>query len=701
MNYIAFITNLLISIGAIVMALNIKKFRDMMLQLKNLSQLQYDHLRPLLIFHHLLISAFFIGYLIVLYTVNTTEITIGNLFVSVIFFSGAVFVLLGIILQKRMIASIGTAYQDTVIINHKLTINQEELTQTNISLKQEIKEHKTTGITLQRSHDTQTIVNKLLKESLTDSTVMDVVNLCLDLVLSLPWLSFDSKGCIYLVEDKSDELIMKAHRGFSDDLQKTCDTIPFGKCLCGRAAAEQKTIYASHIDDRHEILISGEPGHGHYCLPIQAKGRTLGIINIYVEVGHERNDWEEDFLKAVANTMAIILMQHDSEAQNKEMERRLYQSQKMESIGTLAGGIAHDFNNILSGILGYAQLAARNLDDSDKVKNNLSQINKGAKRASDLIQQILTFSRQGKHTKVPVKLYIIVKEVIKFLRSSMPSTISINESILSQATVKADQTQVHQIVMNLCTNAFHAMRETGGQLSVSLSEADIKDKYDVPELIINPGRYLKLQVSDSGYGIASKNLSKIFEPYFTTKKIGEGTGLGLAVVLGIVEEHNGYLKVNSKLGAGSVFQVYFPIIEEKLELNSVHTKETHPQRGTEHLLIVDDEESILTSISEFLEDFGYSVSPFLDPESAFQEFQKNPDKFDLIMTDMTMPNLSGDELTLKILKLRKEMPIILCSGYSDKISKNRAIKMGIKKYLQKPIDMQALLFLIRKILDKN
>jgi len=269
--------------GAVIMAFNIKKFQEVMLILKNISQLQYSALRSLLLFHHLLIISFFIGYLIVLYAVNSTEITIGNLFVSVIFFSGAVFVLLGIILEKRMIASIEATYQDTLAINKTLSINEKELTQTNLSLKKEIAEHKITGTSLQRSYDTQTILNELLKKSLTDSTALDVVNHCLDLVLSLQWLSFDSQGCIYLVESNPNVLVMKAHRGFSDELQKECNTIPFGKCLCGLAAINKETVFASNIDDRHDILLPGTLDHGHYCIPILAKDSTIGLINIYVK----------------------------------------------------------------------------------------------------------------------------------------------------------------------------------------------------------------------------------------------------------------------------------------------------------------------------------------------------------------------------------------------------------------------------------
>ncbi len=702
MDLIYFTTSFLIGIGAIIMALNIIKFHGVIQILKNIDQLQYNSLRPILLFHHALIVSFFAGYIAVLIAINSTQMSIGNFFVSIIFFSGAVFVLLGIVLQKRMIKSIEAIYKEALIANKNLSLNQQELSRTNLSLKQEIKKTKDTEATLQRSYDTQKIVNQILRKSLTGASIPEVVDHCLDLVLSLPWLSFDAQGCIYLVEEKSDVLVLKTHRGFSDELQKECKRIPFGKCLCGLAALKQEPVFSSHIDARHDILLPGTPDHGHYCIPILSKGSTIGIINIYVKPGHIRKEREENFLKAVANTMAIILMQHYAEEQKNEMATRLQHSQKMESIGTLAGGIAHDFNNILSGIFGYAQLAEKNIGNRDKVRNHLHQIDKGAHRASDLIQQILAFSRKSGSKKTPIRLNLIVKEAISFLRSSMPATISIHESIDSKAYIKADATGIHQIMMNLCTNAFHAMKQTGGKLSVSLSEVTINTPHDVSNLNITPGPYLELKISDTGHGIPQEIQNKIFEPYFTTKKVKEGTGLGLAVVLGIVQAHKGRIKLESHAGKGSTFHIYFPqFVERRTSKEDSGEKEIEIQGGTEKILMVDDEKSILMSTSALLKDYGYAVDSFSDSTAAFEAFKTAPDTFDLIITDMTMPAMTGEELSLKIFDLKKEVPIILCTGYSDNISKNKALKLGIKKYLQKPIDNRQLLVLIRKIFDEN
>lgn len=365
----------------------------------------------------------------------------------------------------------------------------------------------------------------------------------------------------------------------------------------------------------------------------------------------------------------------------------------------MAGGIAHDFNNILSGIFGYAQLTAMNLDKPDKAKEHIEQINKGAKRATDLIQQILTFSRQTEHEKRPVKFYLIVKEALKFLRSSIPSNISIIEDISANTKVKADPTQLHQIVMNLCTNAYHAMKDIGGTLSVSLTEMTIQKENLNLNPGIKPGKYLKLEISDTGFGMTPGIQNKIFEPYFTTKKVSEGTGLGLSVVLGIVQEHKGYIKVFSKVNEGTTFHVYLPEYKDNIISDFDIEENLNIKGGSETIMIVDDDKSILSSTSEMLEDYGYHTSCFLDVSAAFKEFKKNPHAFDLLITDMTMPNMTGDQFSKKVLGIRNDIPIILCSGYSDKMSEKKALVLGIKKYLQKPIESGIFLISIRKILD--
>jgi PAS domain S-box-containing protein len=385
----------------------------------------------------------------------------------------------------------------------------------------------------------------------------------------------------------------------------------------------------------------------------------------------------------------------------KKIEAQLQQAHKMEAIGVLAGGIAHDFNNILSGIFGYSKLAEMNIHENpEKAKGHINQILKGARRATGLVQQILTFSRQTEDEKYLLNISVVVKEALKLLRSSIPSTIEIREKVFSKALVMADPTRIHQVLMNLCTNAYHAMRADGGILTVELNEIEMSDQDIPPDLNLPAGKYLELKVSDTGQGMDEETLGKAFDPYFTTKNVGEGTGLGLALVYGIVEEHGGHLKVESVVGKGSVFHVYFPRVDKK-------TAPVEPENdsagiavgGTERIMVVDDEESILTSTREFLKDYGYGVSAFLNSRDAFDAFKKDPSQFDLLITDMTMPQMTGLELSTGILKISGGFPIILCTGYSENFDEEKAVETGIKKYIQKPVDIQGLLLVIRQLLD--
>ena len=398
--------------------------------------------------------------------------------------------------------------------------------------------------------------------------------------------------------------------------------------------------------------------------------------------------------------ISYVAVKRDVSEQLK-LETRLRQAHKMESIGTLAGGIAHDFNNILSGILGYSELAALNIEDPEKAKKNISQIVKGAQRAAELVQQILTFSRQTEYQKQPLKFYIIVKEVLKLLRPSIPATIDIKDDIVSRAVVLADSSQMHQVILNLCTNAYQSMGKKGGILTVRLSEIEISEPDSLPDLNQLPGIYLKLEVKDTGCGMDKKTLGKAFDPYFTTKKEGKGTGFGLALVQAIVEEHNGYVNAYSEIDKGSIFNVYLPIVEEKTDLFTKEQKKEGLTGGTEKIMIVDDEEDVRKGTQELLESCGYKVSSFCNGIEALQEFEKNPHRFDLIITDMTMPKMTGLELSTKILNIRKDMPIILSTGYYENLTKDMVHRVGIRKYIQKPVMSQKLLSMIREILNKK
>ena len=381
----------------------------------------------------------------------------------------------------------------------------------------------------------------------------------------------------------------------------------------------------------------------------------------------------------------------------KFLERSLRQSQKMEAIGTLAGGIAHDFNNILFSIIGYSELSFDELEENSPVRKNLREILEASKRATDLVRQILTFSRQTEHEFSPVQIDLIVKETLTLLRASLPTTIEIRKNIKTDAMALSDPTQIHQILMNLCVNASHAMREKGGILAVDLEsveiDTDLSEKY--PDL--KPGPYLNMSVCDTGHGISSEMLNRIFDPFFTTKTREHGTGLGLSVTHGIVNNFGGAIYAFSELGKGSIFKVFIPAIERRMRPEQ--RTMTGILKGSEHILFVDDEQTLANMGKQLLESLGYQVEMITNSSDALELFRKKPDKFDLVITDMTMPNITGEKLAIELMNIRPDIPVILSSGFSYNIDEKKAMALGIRAFISKPVLKQEIAKTIRNVLD--
>jgi PAS domain S-box-containing protein len=395
-----------------------------------------------------------------------------------------------------------------------------------------------------------------------------------------------------------------------------------------------------------------------------------------------------------------ITEQKQAEEEKKNLEYQLQQAQKMEAIGTLAGGIAHDFNNILSVIIGYTELILMNVQVDSEVRQNLKEIFNASKHARDMVKQILAFSRQNKQERKPIQVAHIVKEALKMLRASLPTTISIQQNIEKNiGIIEADPTQIHQVLMNLCTNAAQAIDDKDGVLEISLANVEL-DQYAAAKISdLLPGHYLKLSIKDTGQGIPSDALSQIFDPYFTTKEKGEGTGLGLAVVQGIIKSLNGAITVDSEVGKGSTFHVYLPTIRREL------AKEEEIQKplpmGYEHILLVDDEQPLVDIGKQMLERLGYTVDTRTSSIEALKLFEADPNRFDLVITDIVMPNMSGDKLADKIIGIRSDIPIVLCTGYSEKFTRQHATDMGIQAFLMKPLVMQDLANTVRQALSVN
>ena len=382
-------------------------------------------------------------------------------------------------------------------------------------------------------------------------------------------------------------------------------------------------------------------------------------------------------------------------------ERQLQQVLKIQAIGTLAGGIAHDFNNILFPIIGYTELTMDEVPDDSVAHNNLEEVLKAAHRAKDLVQQILTFSRQSGQERKPVKVHSIIKEALKLLRASIPASIEIINKIDDDChPVMGDATQIHQVIMNLCTNAYQAMQDKGGTLEVDLSEVDVGYEETIEKIGMQPGRHLQLLVRDEGCGMDAAVMDRIFEPYYTTKAQGKGTGLGLSVIHGIVKNHRGDISVTSLPGKGTTFKVYLPITENTDSVNEFEPS-NGAAKGNERILLIDDEEQIVSMEQQMLENLGYEVTARTDSTEALKEFSEQPQNFDLVITDMTMPHMTGDELAQKLLDIKPDIPVILCTGFNEDITEEKALSMGIQKFVMKPVIKNDLATTIRTVLDHN
>jgi len=398
-------------------------------------------------------------------------------------------------------------------------------------------------------------------------------------------------------------------------------------------------------------------------------------------------------------TLTDITARKQNEEARSKLEEQLQHAYKMEAIGTLAGGIAHDFNNILSAILGYAEMGREDCVPGSTVAHDLDQVVLAGNRAKDLVKQILAFSRQTIAEKVPLQPAPIVRETLKLLRSSLPTTIDIQEDIdKDPGVIVIDPTQLHQILMNLCTNAYHAMEQKGGTLSISLKRREFSTEDLAGHPYIQPGSFVELSIGDNGLGIPPEIREKIFDPYFTTKETGKGTGMGLAIVHGIVKSYGGDITCRSKLGEGTVFNIFLPVFagDAAVEIEDAESL----QVGTEHILLVDDEKMLVEMSQTMLERMGYAVTARTSSMEALTTFRNQPDAFDLVITDQTMPGMTGIDLARKMLQLRPDLPIILCTGYSSRLSKEQVRAYGIKGFALKPLAKKDIAVLIRSILDK-
>lgn len=416
--------------------------------------------------------------------------------------------------------------------------------------------------------------------------------------------------------------------------------------------------------------------------------------------GYPVRDLNGNIASGIEITQDITERKKAEEVKQK-VETQLMQAQKLQAIGTLAGGIAHDFNNILMAIIGFTEIASTKAEKGSSILNNLKNVLEASNRAKDLVSQILSFTRQSDEEKKPIQISPIVKEALKLLRATLPSTIEIRQHIENEPmVVESDPTKIHQIMMNICTNAHHAMYDKGGVLDVAMVPVELEAEKAADFHALLPGSYIRLSIADTGIGMDQSTMDRIFEPYFTTKEKSEGTGLGLAVVHGIVKGNNGTITVESEPGKGTTFHVYLPRVAYIEDVSKPDTPISLP-KGRESILFVDDEQILADMGKEMLEDLGYKVVSRTSSIEALELFRTKPDRFDLIITDMTMPNMTGDDLSKELLKIRPDIPIILCTGFSEKISAEKTKIIGIREFVMKPFALQAFAETVRKVLDDN
>jgi signal transduction histidine kinase len=552
---------------------------------------------------------------------------------------------------------------------------------------------------LHENYFAQSAINMLLSESLENIPLEEFLQKALNMILSIPWIAFEAIGSISLVEDQADTLIMKAQSNLPEPLKKLCIRVPFGKCLCGKAALTQKVEFADHIDERHEICYKGIVPHGHYSVPILSGGRTLGVLNIYLKEGHIRNQKEEEFLNAVANTLAGIIVRRKAEKEKEKLHDQLLQAQKMEAIGQLSGGIAHDFNNILTAILGFGNLVKIQVENDSTLSMYMKHILNSAEKAAKLTQDLLAFSRKQMISPMPINVNKVIKGVEKILPRLIGEDIELSIHISDKdLTVMADGNQMEHVLMNLATNARDAMPE-GGNLLISSDFTEIDKRFINMYGYGEPGRYAVITVSDTGEGIDEQTKEKIFEPFFTTKEVGKGTGLGLAMVYGIVKQHDGFINVYSEPGKGTTFKIYLPFTHAEIA-DAKEVELPIPKGGTETILVSEDDALVRKFMRKVLEGAGYTVIEAKDGEDAIEVFIENKDRIKLLVLDVIMPKKNGKEVYETLKETTPYLKALFTSGYSADILHKKGIISEGPEVILKPISSNNLLRKIRDLLDQ-
>lgn len=623
--------------------------------------------------------------------------------------------------KKEILKAVHNALHVKNLIDEKMRLEEEN--QRYLQQLEQLVEERTQALAasetaLRHRAEELLIINQLARQ-VNESITVDVVVQCgLQEIVKTAGPDF---AVIFL--RNGDDLALKGVFPEQEEMGwEPLEAHKAGVCLCGLAVSEGLAIYSPdiHSDPRCSLQECRQAGFRSFAaLPLHSGAEIIGVLGM---ASQQPQDFQEysTFLEALANEMSTGLkksllyeqvQQHalkleeslarieEAESERLQLLQHLQRSQKMEAMGTLASGIAHDFNNILAAIIGYAELALMDTPETAQSQKSLEMVLAAGNRAKDLVKQILAFSRQSEEQLKPIRITHTLKEVLSLMRASLPATIEIRENLnAGVGNILADPVQIHQVLLNLCTNAHHAMKEKGGVLEVQLTGVNLGPEGVAIHPDLNPGPYIKLVVKDNGHGMDEVTKAKIFDPYFTTKEKGVGTGLGLAVAHSIVKKHGGAITVDSVPGQGSEFTLHFPTI---LEDEAWETPiSANLPTGQEHILLIDDEQALADMGREMLEYLGYQVDTRMSSIDALALFRDHPQRYDLVITDLTMPNMTGDQLAQELLRIRPDIPIMLCTGYGESILEERAKSIGIKAFIMKPILMAHMARTIREALGK-
>jgi signal transduction histidine kinase/ActR/RegA family two-component response regulator len=542
------------------------------------------------------------------------------------------------------------------------------------------------------------------------NSTTDIVTV-LSLIMKYACVVTDSEGStLMLLDEKTGELVFSVPTGpNSEELMDI--RIPSGAGVAGWVAENQIPLLVPDTKKEERFYskvdeISGIETKSLLCVPMRSNRRLIGVLEVINKKNSGQFDEKDTTLLSIFSNNAAIAIEnamlframHNRIEKEKTIVQKIAESDRARSIGTLAAGIAHDFNNILGGIIGYAELACIDAQKDSRQFKNLEKLLEATGRAKELINQILTYSRQSKAEFKPVRLNLIAREVLKLLQAVIPRSIKINGDLSCRSKIMGDSTQLHQVIMNLCTNASHAVEENGGSINISLKNEVIDGISKGDGLNMVPGAYLKLTVEDTGIGMAPHIVTRIFEPFFTTKPSGKGTGMGLSMVQGIIKDHGGEIVVKSRVGEGTTFDVYLPLILEDFYSTEAKMDEK-ALSGKEHILYVDDEMMLLDAPKKLLNTLGYTVTVENSSHQALYRFKSNPDQYDIVITDMTMPEMTGDVLAQEMMKARPDLPVIITTGYNSRLTKEVAKRIGFKAFLMKPFQVKDIAQKIREVLD--